>query len=55
MTITEVKTGLSVVLPAEFLNDIQKELKELGCSYWIKEDNLLKISQGYIGEICGNE
>lgn len=55
MTITEVKTGLSVVLPTDFLNDIQKELKELGCSHWIKEDNLLKISQGYIGEICGNE
>jgi 5-methylcytosine-specific restriction endonuclease McrBC regulatory subunit McrC len=55
MTKIEVKTGLSVVLPTDFLNDIQKELKELGCSHWVKEDNLLKISQGYIGEICGND
>ncbi|HIP36859.1 MAG TPA: hypothetical protein EYG85_08395 [Crocinitomix sp.] len=55
MIITEVKTGLSVVLPTDFLNDIQKELKELGYSHWIKGDNLLKISQGYIGEICGND
>jgi len=49
----QLKTGDSVILSNDILNDIKHTLEHLGHLHWIKDNGLLKISQGYIGQIFG--
>ncbi len=49
----QLKTGDSVILSNDILNDIKHTLENLGHLHWIKDNELLKISQGYIGQIFG--
>lgn len=51
----KIKTGNSVVITENISSDISPILEKLGFSYWLKENFILKISQGYIGQIVTNK
>jgi len=50
-----IKTGSHILLPEKILKDIQPTLKDLNLSHWIKENNILEISQGYVGQCFGEK
>lgn len=42
-------------MTTDLLEDIKPTLKSLDYLYWIKDNDVLKISQGYVGQIFGNK